>query len=132
MTSFLDHLTEAAQPEKRWYVIHTYSGYENKVKANLETRVRSMHMEDKVFDVVIPMEDVVVGSPNDLLRVLVGAAGLTVGFAPIPLGASMAALFGDPGTDRLALIVQEIRLPRLLVGMIVGASLGMAGAALQG
>ena len=42
-----------------WYVIHSYSGYENKVKANLETRVRSMHLEEKVFDVVIPMEDVV-------------------------------------------------------------------------
>jgi transcriptional antiterminator NusG len=42
-----------------WYVVHSYSGYENKVKANLETRVRSMHLEDKVFDVVIPMEEVV-------------------------------------------------------------------------
>ncbi len=42
-----------------WYVIHSYSGYENKVKANLETRVKSMHLEDKVFDVVIPMEEVV-------------------------------------------------------------------------
>ena len=42
-----------------WFVIHSYSGYENKVKANLETRIRSMHLEDKVFDVVIAMEDVV-------------------------------------------------------------------------
>ena len=42
-----------------WYVIHSYSGYENKVKANLTTRIRSMHMEDSIFDVVIPMEDVV-------------------------------------------------------------------------
>ena len=42
-----------------WYVIHSYSGYENKVKANLETRVKSMHLEDKIFDVVIPMEDVI-------------------------------------------------------------------------
>ena len=42
-----------------WFVIHSYSGYENKVKANLETRIKSMHLEDKVFDVVIPMEDVV-------------------------------------------------------------------------
>ena len=42
-----------------WYVIHSYSGYENKVKANLETRVKSMHLEDKIFDVAIPMEDVV-------------------------------------------------------------------------
>ena len=31
-----------------WYVIHSYSGYENKVKANLETRVKSMHLEDKI------------------------------------------------------------------------------------
>jgi transcriptional antiterminator NusG len=42
-----------------WYVIHSYSGYENKVKANLETRIHSMHMEESIFDVVIPMEDVV-------------------------------------------------------------------------
>ncbi len=42
-----------------WFVIHSYSGYENKVKANLGTRIKSMHMEDSIFDVVIPMEDVV-------------------------------------------------------------------------
>jgi transcriptional antiterminator NusG len=42
-----------------WFVIHSYSGYENKVKANLTTRITSMHMEDAIFDVVIPMEDVV-------------------------------------------------------------------------
>ena len=42
-----------------WYVIHSYSGYENKVKANLETRIQSMHMEGRIFEVHIPMEDVV-------------------------------------------------------------------------
>lgn len=42
-----------------WYVIHSYSGYENKVKLNLETRTKSMHMEERIFDVEIPMEDVV-------------------------------------------------------------------------
>ncbi len=42
-----------------WFVVHSYSGYENKVKANLETRIKSMHMEDLIFEVVIPMEDVV-------------------------------------------------------------------------
>jgi len=42
-----------------WYVVHSYSGYENKVKANLETRIKSMHLEDKIFDVEIPMEEVV-------------------------------------------------------------------------
>ena len=41
-----------------WYVVHTYAGYENKVKANLSSRINSMQMQDKIFDVVIPMEDV--------------------------------------------------------------------------
>lgn len=43
--------------EKQWYVIHTYSGYENKVKANLEKRVDSMNMGDKIFRVLVPVED---------------------------------------------------------------------------
>lgn len=45
--------------EKNWFVIHTYAGYENKVKANLESRITSMDMEGKIFDIVIPVEDVV-------------------------------------------------------------------------
>ena len=43
--------------DKKWYVIHTYSGYENKVKANLEKRVESMNMGDKIFRILVPMED---------------------------------------------------------------------------
>lgn len=43
--------------EKNWYVVHTYSGYENKVKANLEARVETMGMQDKIFRVVIPEEE---------------------------------------------------------------------------
>jgi len=43
--------------EKKWFVVHTYSGYENKVKTNLEKRVQSMEMEDKIFRVLVPMED---------------------------------------------------------------------------
>lgn len=42
-----------------WYVIHSYSGHEKKVQANLETRARSMHLEDRIFEILIPMEDVV-------------------------------------------------------------------------
>lgn len=42
--------------EKNWYVVHTYSGYENKVKANLEKRVDSMGMRDKIFRILVPME----------------------------------------------------------------------------
>ena len=43
----------------RWYVVHTQSGYEKKVLANLAARTQSMNMEDKIYEVVIPMEDVV-------------------------------------------------------------------------
>ncbi len=43
--------------EKQWFVIHTYAGYENKVKDNLEKRAESMHMEDHIFRVIVPMED---------------------------------------------------------------------------
>jgi transcriptional antiterminator NusG len=42
---------------RRWYVIHTYSGYENKVKANLEHRIQSMDMGDKIFQVLVPTEE---------------------------------------------------------------------------
>jgi transcription termination/antitermination protein NusG len=42
-----------------WYVVHTYAGYENKVKSNLLNRIRSMHVEERIFEVVIPMEDVI-------------------------------------------------------------------------
>ncbi len=42
--------------EKNWYVLHTYSGYENKVKANLESRAQSMGMGDYIFRVVVPEE----------------------------------------------------------------------------
>jgi transcriptional antiterminator NusG len=43
--------------ERRWYVIHTYSGYENKVKSSLEHRAESMDVKDKIFQVVVPTED---------------------------------------------------------------------------
>lgn len=42
-----------------WYVIHSYAGYENKVKSNLESRISSMNIEEEIFEVVIPVEDVV-------------------------------------------------------------------------
>ncbi len=44
--------------EKQWYVLHTYSGYENRVKSNLESRAQSMGMEDFIFRVVVPEEEV--------------------------------------------------------------------------
>ena len=43
----------------QWFVVHTYAGYENKVKSNLESRIASMNMEERIFEVVIPLEDVI-------------------------------------------------------------------------
>jgi transcriptional antiterminator NusG len=49
---------EKPQLEGRaWYVVHSYSGYENKVKANLEQRIESMGMQDKIFQVIVPTEE---------------------------------------------------------------------------
>ncbi|MDD3114703.1 MAG: transcription termination/antitermination protein NusG [Anaerovibrio sp.] len=42
---------------RHWYVVHTYSGYENKVKANLEQKVQSMGLENEIFEVIIPLKD---------------------------------------------------------------------------
>ena len=43
--------------EKKWYVIHTYSGYENKVKANLEKKIQSLGLENIIFDILVPMDE---------------------------------------------------------------------------
>ena len=47
---------QTANYGKKWYVIHTYSGYEENVARNLRQRIKSMHMEDKIFDVIVPKE----------------------------------------------------------------------------
>ena len=61
-----DDLLEAAAPPPespydrpgRWYVLHTQSGYENKVRQNLEARIHSMNMEDAIYEIVIPEEEI--------------------------------------------------------------------------
>ncbi len=50
-------LDEGAQDGRAWYVVHCYSGYENKVRHNLEQRIESMGMKDRIFDVVVPTEE---------------------------------------------------------------------------
>lgn len=45
--------------EANWYVVHTYSGYENKVKANIEKTIDNRHLEDEILEVRVPMQDVV-------------------------------------------------------------------------
>ena len=57
--------------QPKWYVIHIQTGYENKVKQALEQRIKSLGVEDKIFNVVIPVRDVVVikkGKRHPLLK----------------------------------------------------------------
>ena len=49
---------KAKKNEKRWYIVHTYSGYENKVKVNLEKRIEYMNMSDKIFRIEVPQKTV--------------------------------------------------------------------------
>lgn len=49
---------KAKQNQKRWYIVHTYSGYENKVKVNLEKRIEYMNMGDKIFRIEVPQKTV--------------------------------------------------------------------------
>ena len=44
--------------EAHWYVVHTYSGYENKVKANIDKTIENRHLEDQIIEVRVPMQDV--------------------------------------------------------------------------
>ncbi len=46
----------SSDPDRKWFVIHTYSGYENKVKANLERRIKSMSMQEFVYRVLVPTD----------------------------------------------------------------------------
>ena len=46
------------EPQKRWYIVHTYSGHENKVKVNLEKRIEYMNMADKIFRVEVPQKTI--------------------------------------------------------------------------
>ncbi|MBU2052405.1 transcription termination/antitermination protein NusG [Patescibacteria group bacterium] len=49
--------TKPDNPNSKWYVVHTYSGHENKVAHTLKQRVESEHLEDKILDVLVPMQD---------------------------------------------------------------------------
>lgn len=52
-----DDDANAGEPEKHWYVVHCYSGYENKVDFGIRQRIETMGMTDKIFDVIVPTED---------------------------------------------------------------------------
>ena len=51
-------MSETNNTEANWYVVHTYSGYENKVKANIEKAIENRHLEEEILEVRVPMQDV--------------------------------------------------------------------------
>ena len=66
--------------EPKWYVVHTYSGYENKVKTDLEKTIKNRELEDYFFDIIVPMEEQIEikevnvdYSVNDSVKILDGA-----------------------------------------------------------
>ena len=70
-TSTEQAVEEGAQTEsdgRAWYVVHCYSGYENKVRHNLEQRIESIGMKDKIFDVVVPTEEEIEGKRKTIER----------------------------------------------------------------
>ena len=59
--------------DANWYVVHTYSGYENKVKANIEKTIENRHLEDQILEVRVPMQEVVEvknGAKKQVLKML--------------------------------------------------------------
>ncbi len=54
-----EEISKSSESESRWYVVHTYSGYENKVKANIEKLVENRSMQDQIHEVSVPVEEVV-------------------------------------------------------------------------
>ncbi len=54
-----ENVTSNENENAHWYVVHTYSGYENKVKANLEKTIENRHLQDQILEVRVPLQDVV-------------------------------------------------------------------------
>src|ERR1700730_13050402 len=52
-------MSDKVMPDKKWYVVHTYSGFENKAKKSLEERIRLEHLQEQFGEILIPMEQVV-------------------------------------------------------------------------
>ena len=75
--------------EANWYVVHTYSGYENKVKANIDKTIENRHLEDQILEVRVPLQDVVEIMNDETWYVIRNTRGVTgfvgPGSKPVPL-----------------------------------------------
>lgn len=59
-TSVSENLSQTHPGEGKWYVLHSQTGHENRVKNNLEQRIQSLGVEDKIFDIIVPTREIVV------------------------------------------------------------------------
>ena len=83
--------------EAKWYVVHTYSGYENKVKANIDKTIENRHLEDQILEVRVPMQEVIELN-DDTWYVVRNTRGVTgfvgPGSKPVPLEEEEMSRFG--------------------------------------
>ena len=80
---FAEDEAKESGPKANWYVVHTYSGYENKVKANIEKTIENRHLEDEILEVRVPMQDDVTWYVVRNTRGVTGFVG--PGSKPVPL-----------------------------------------------
>ena len=76
--------------EANWYVVHTYSGYENKVKANIEKTIENRHLEDQILEVRVPMQDVV-----EMKKLVIQIENVSIDFAEGDTIAVVAGVWKD-------------------------------------
>ena len=69
MTENIEKKDDEIVYEKKWYIIHTYSGYEKKVATDLEKRIQSLNLTDRVFRVLVPEEEVLEGKRGKMVKV---------------------------------------------------------------
>ena len=69
MTENIEKKDDEIVYEKKWYIIHTYSGYEKKVATDLEKRIQSLNLTDRVFRVLVPEEEVLEEKRGKMVKV---------------------------------------------------------------
>ena len=136
---------EENKKEPRWYVVHTYSGYENKVKTDLEKTVKNRELEDYFFEIVVPMEEQIEikdgKKKTNLKKVFPGyvLVKMIVTEATWYIVRNTRGVTGfvGSGTDPIPLTEQEIRqmgfeLPSVNVDFSQGDSVSITGGSFDG
>ncbi len=131
--------------EPRWYVVHTYSGYENKVKTDLEKTVKNRELEDFFFEIVVPMEEQIEikdgKKKTNLKKVFPGyvLVKMIVTEATWYIVRNTRGVTGfvGSGTDPIPLTTEEIRqmgfeIPSVSVDYCVGDSVSITGGSFDG